>query len=258
MNTAGRPKRRKSLSDALEGLSDGDFWNTRSAEPDRPSVAEIVTQPVRLDDGVGGGRGSAQQSLRTAQNANSAGQRAERQATATGSAPLLFLRPRNARREVATGRIAVRVSVDVVRRFNAIARLRREPRGVLLQRVITGFLDRLDRDGVGLIAELHKELGLGRELVVDEDVWTVPGEMTLTSDESTNAEPMVQMAHAVDLHVAQRFDNCAWRLQTPKDTLGRLVIAAFLWRFVTQRPDLEAALGFSAADIRTSAGMSFR
>lgn len=253
-----RPKRRKSLSDALGGLSDGDFWSTRSAEPGRSPVATIVTEPTGTDAEVEDRRRAKPTRLPTARHEGEASGNGRGRAIEASEGPLLLLRPRNARRQVAMGRIAVRVPLEVMRRFNGVARLRGEPRGVLFQRVITGFLDRLERDGVDLIAELHKELGLGQALVVDDDVWAVSSQPTFSSDRTVSTDAMVQMAHAVEIDVARRFDDCSWRLQIAKDSLGRLIVSAFLLRFIVQRPELEQALGFTAFDVRASAGASLR
>lgn len=264
--------RSRTFEQVLRPLDDEEFWRSSGSDSTQPSVEAAVARHAGMataqsDARVGSGKRSvsekgregepqvhslAEASVRAGAH-RPAGQdpgheRRSPAPRATGTW-MDALRPRNARRSIATGRIAVRMPEELMRCFNATARARGMKKSVLLERIVVGFLDRLDRDGPELLATLQRDLEIGPQLALEDDVWSDTGAQIALVDQGARI-PMAQMSHAVGLEVERRFDETSWRLQVAKDALGRLIIAGYLLRLIRHHPELEASVGFTAIDLR--------
>jgi hypothetical protein len=264
--------RAKTFEQVLGPLDDDEFWRTSGSDLAQPSVEAAVARNADLATGQGNSElGSAERSV--SEKGRGAGPQAPSPARGSGragahrqvvqdpsdqrgsSAPrvagtwLDVLRPRNARRSIATGRIAVRMPEGLMRCFNATARARATKKSLLFERIVVGFLDRLDRDGPELLAALQRDLELGPQLALEDDTWSDTGAQIAFADQGSQL-PMAQMSHAVGLEVERRFDETSWRLQVAKDALGRLIVAGYLLRLIRHHPELEASVGFTVDDLR--------
>lgn len=160
------------------------------------------------------------------------------------------LRPRNARRREATGRIAIRLPADAMRLFGAVARTRNLRKSDLFEKVLDGFLRRLEQEGPVLLQQVHDELGWGRRYEIEDDVWSDAARPArLARARPSDPMPTAQISHVVSATLERRFDDTCWQLETSKDALGRLIILGFLLRLSRANLDIASTMGFQLADI---------
>lgn len=247
-------RRKAQLTGALNAMSDEAFWNTGAADTTRAPTAEIVG---RSSDGVGSAPAPDRAaSVAERSRAVAAQAPAPKMASdSTAAVELLALRSRGSGRQQPTGRIAVRVPAAALRWFNATARLRGVAKSTLFEQMLRGFVERVEREGAAFLVDLQRELSIGAKLTVTGDLWDddTP-DPALTRDRGHQAMSIVQIAHPVVLELKQRFDDCAWRLDLPKDTVGRLAVLGFLHRFACNHRTREADLGYAPDDVQRVAG----
>ena len=249
--------RKRTMRSALGTLTDADFWHTTASDVDRRSVTDAVAgregvAPTARQVARGGDVASAPSGEQRSVEAAPHSRVLVEQGGVAGLEPL---RLRRARRLRPTGRVVVRVPSAAMRWFAAVARAKGIGKAQLFERVLDGFLRRLETRGPELLVELQTDLGLQATLEIEDDLWSAAAPVPrLVADAGRQPTAMRQMSHAVDRELERRFDDCCWRWDLSKDALGRMIVLAFLIRSARRHTDPVAELGFHPAEVAEQAG----